>query len=322
MVNEGGDIMCETRNKRVLKATGQAGGIRLPVLVVILFVYGVATMLHAGDDGQHAAAKVATLSRLLTEMEVRADRLQEQLADRDRQLREAMLVREGRAMREVLSETEAAGPSLAWSLNDAGLLLMAEGHMQEAARLFERALVNIERHFDPVHPARGTLLQNAAESLLGQGDAKAAESRYREAALVFGTAAGDQHPRLAAVLNGWATALARLQKFEDAETLYRRSILIYEGRKKPRTAELAVPLHNLALMLLARGRADEAGELLERALQTLRQAGAGESDSALLVLRALVRQCRATGALEPAARYEQEAGTLAVKRMERATGTR
>lgn len=225
-------------------------------------------------------------------------------------------------MRESLSEADAAGTAMAWSLNDAGLLMAAEGRMQEAVLLFDRALDIVDRHVEPMHPARGTLLQNSGEALLGLGNAELAESRFREAALVFGTAAGDQHPRRAAVLNGWAGARARLQQFDDAEKLYRRAIRIYEGRKKPRTADLAVPLHNLALMLLARGRAAEAGELLERALTTLKKAGSGGSDSALAVLQALVRQCRAVGDSEKAACYEEEAGKLAVKRMERVNGTR
>lgn len=316
-------VMCAIGTCRGSREPGIGGGLFLPVLAAALLVSGAVVAAHAGEgESGGDAGSVAALTRLLAEMEARADRLEEQLDARDRQLQEALLVREGRAMREALSEADVAGPVLAWSLNDAGLLMMAEGRMQEAALLFDRAFVIIERHFDPMHPARGTLLQNSGEALLGMDRAEAAEARFREAALVFGTAAGDQHPRLAAVLNGWATARARLQQFDEAEALYRRAIRIYEGRKNRGTPDLAAPLHNLALMLLSRGRADEAGELLERALQTLTDAGAGESDSALAVLRALIRQRRAVGELIQATRYEEEAGKLAVKRMEGATGTR
>ncbi len=313
--------MRDTAKGRGTQAMGSGRMLVLTVLGVLL-CGGVWRVSAGGDEEHRATDAVATLTRLLEELETRADRLQDELESRDRQLQEALMVREGRVMREALSEADATGASLAWSLNDAGLLLMGEGHVQAAALLFERALQNVERHLEPLHPARGTLLQNTGEALLGMGNAEAAEPRFREAALVFGTATGAAHPRLAAVLNGWATALARLQRFEDAETLYRRAIRIYEERKQPRVPDLAVPMHNLAVMLVAQGRAAEAGELLEMALQVLRKSGEGESDSALAVLRALVRQCRATGALDQASRYEKQAGVLAVKLMERATGAR
>lgn len=72
---------------------GIGGGIFLPVLVAVLCGTGAVAVVHADDGGGGGdAGQVAALTRLLAELETRADRLEEQLGERDRRLREALLV--------------------------------------------------------------------------------------------------------------------------------------------------------------------------------------------------------------------------------------
>ena len=265
------------------------------------------------DDVVVLRAQVETLSRMLRELEARADTLQDALDRSGEKQREDDLVRTGRAMREELRESDV--PELAWSLNDAGLVMASEGRLGEARLLFERALEMVEKKLDRMHPARGTILQNLGEILLAQGNPDSANC-FREAAMVFGSAAGASHPRMAAVLNAWAMALAGQGQVQEAESLYRRAIRIYEAQKGRRSSELAVPLHNYGLLLLDQGRSAEAGERLDQALALLKKNRQGQSPLMLAVLRALARQRRAAGAPDEGARFEEQAGAVVVKQMD------
>lgn len=220
----------------------------------------------------------------------------------------------GRAMREQLPV--AGDPLLAWSYNDAGLLLAARGLYAEAEILYREALAILEGTYDRTLPARGTVLQNLAEVLWRQGDAEAF-GVYQAAEQVFILLEGGAHPRLGALWNSWAGAAAAVGQANEAEALYRRAIDLYKGL--PASLDAVVPLHNLALLLLAQGRAEKAGDLLGEALQILEDGGQEDSDWSLAVLRALVRQGRMTGDLASVERYEQRAGALAVQQLERTT---
>ncbi len=262
-------------------------------------------------------------------------RLQDELEQVSLLLDEERLIRTESAMREHLAEADARGPALAWSLNDAGLLMAREGRLEIAQALFERALQSIEANFGLRHPARGTLLQNLGDILLLRRDPVAAD-RYREAATLFETVAGTSHPRLASVLNGWATALGSLGRANEAEALYRRSIRIYEdleAEPKPKRAhplsgpridadslDLVAPLHNLALLLLDGRRLAESEALLARAYRLLKQHGRQESPQAIPVLRALAKVQRAAGNIKKANSCDFIAERLELKQASAATG--
>jgi tetratricopeptide (TPR) repeat protein len=309
------------------KGSRQGLAFRLPggwVLVVVFAV--VLGVMGAGvvaadpapvvpDDGAALRAQVDTLSRLLRELEARADNLQEALDLSEEKRREADLLRDGRAIRERLSDPNSQ--ELVSSLNDAGMVMALDGRIEESRLLFERALAIADRKQDPMHPARGTLLQNLGEILLAQGKPDAAE-RFREAAMVFGKAAGATHPRMAAVLNSWAMSLAVQGQVEEAESLYRRAIRIYESQKDRLSSDRAVPLHNYGLLLLNQGRTAEAGDRLDEALALLKKNRQEQTPLALAVLRALARQRRDAGLHDEGVRFEEQAGAVVVKQMDEA----
>ncbi len=262
--------------------------------------------------------QVATLEQLLRELETRSEELEARLARSEARRQEEGLIRDGLAMREQLPMPES--PVLAWSLNDAGLLMAAEGRLAEAQLLFERALAVLDAHVEPMHPARGTLLQNLGETLWRRSD-PAAVDRFRDAAIVFGTTMGPSHPRMAALLNAWAAALAGQGRAEEAETLYQRAIAIYEDQRERHPLDVVAPLYNLALLKLDRQDVDEAGTLLDRAHTVLRRNRETDSARMLLVLRALARQRRLAGDLDRAARFDAQAAELAVKHVGVPAGT-
>lgn len=287
------------------------------LLCSVLCVTGVA----AGDGdvtvgGQdELQRKAETLERMIPVLEAQSDHLQNEL-DAARELaRQEDVIRSGQAMREQLDSPD--DPFMARSLNDVGLLMAAEGQLDDAQALFERALKMIETHYGLEHPARGTVLQNLGEVLWRKQDPRAAEC-YRDAAMVFGGTAGASHPRVAAVLNAWAACLVSQGRSEGAETLFRRAIRIYEGQKDPYPPDLVAPLYNLALLLVAQDRGDEAGTLLKRAHSILKHNRDMESAKAVLVLRAMAQHQRLVGNIDQASLYDNQAGLIVSKPLEQA----
>ena len=225
------------------------------------------------------------------------------------QLKDEELVRQGKALREQLGPEDNA--ALVGSLNDVGLVLLAEGKLDEADAMFRRALAVLERTSGRSGATAGTLLQHVAEVAWARNDLDGAAAYFEEAAQRFSAALGDTHPRHAAALNGLARVRRDQQRPQEAEELYRMAIHIYERHQAKYPADLVVPLHNLALLLMEQGRLDEAGPLLERAVLLAERSGLRKGD-ALVVMRTMIRYCQAAGDVEQAAEFEKRADELAM----------
>ena len=229
----------------------------------------------------------------------------ETLRRREAQWQAEGLVRQGKALREQWDGARDA--SLAWSLNDVGLLLLSERRWDEAADLFRRALSILEQTVGRADVAAGTVLQHMADVARAKGDLSLAEVYYRDAAETFRAKLGATHPRYAAALNGWACALRDLKRPADAEALYRQAIEVYEKNGRREGAVLAIPLYNLGMLQLEQGRIAEAGPLFEKAVQLAEKSRATNREAYLVIVRGLVRYYRASGQMDRATQAEQKA---------------
>jgi len=287
-------------------------------LVVLLLAAGVvlapAVRADDADDPDVLLRKIDMQARMLRRLREQNALVQKELESCKAQRQEDRLVQSRTAMREHLRET--TGPALAWSLNDAALLLASEGQLATAQLLFERSLALLEEAFGAMHPARGTVLQNLGEVLWLRRDPQAADC-YREAVTVFSASVGGQHPRLASALNAWGIVLGGFGRMGEAESAYQRAIGIYESPQAGNPLDLVVPLYNMAVLLLDLDRVEDAGPLLVRALILLKNNDALESPRALVVLRALSRQLRAAGNEKQAMRCDDQSAALALKLVER-----
>lgn len=231
---------------------------------------------------------------------------------REEQWQEDGLVRQGKALREQL--TDVRDPSLAWSLNDAGLVLAREQRWDEAAAMFRRALAIVDAlPGRKAKTAAGTLHQHLGDVARAQGNPDAAQRHYQDAADVFRAELGAQHPRLAAALNGLACTLQDQGRGPEAEETFRQVVRIYERRGSADPAALAVALFNLGTALMDQRRLDEAGPLLERAVQVLETRVPGNEDKRAIMYRALIRYYRATGQPDQAANCEEKVIDLLAK---------
>jgi len=288
-------------------------GLSIPFFVLLLVSGVVLAPAVRGDERDEPTEllkKIDMQARMLRRQREHNAQLQKEIEACKAQRLEERLVQSRTSMREHLRET--TGPSLAWSLNDAGLQMASEGELAVAQLLFERSLALLEAEFEPMHPARGTVLQNLGEVLWRRREPQAADC-YREAVSVFSASVGEQHPRLASALNAWGSVLSEFERADEAETAYGRAIRIYESSPHANPLDLVVPLCNMGVLLLDLGRVADAGPLLERALIVLKKNDALESQRALVVLRALSRQLRVAGNEKQAKRCDDQSAALALK---------
>ncbi|HRT05103.1 MAG TPA: tetratricopeptide repeat protein [Kiritimatiellia bacterium] len=247
----------------------------------------------------------AQLAKASKDAEAAQTAAAETLRRREAQWQAEGLVRQGKALREQLEGVRDA--SLAWSLNDAGLLLLSERRWDEAADLFRRALTILETTVGRTDVAAGTVLQHLADVARAKGEGLVAEAYYREAAETFRAKLGAAHPRYAAALNGWACALRDMKRPADAEALYRQAIDVYEKSGRRDGAALAIPLYNLGMLKLDQGQTAEAEPLFEKAVRLAEKSRATNREAYLIIVRGLVRYYRASGQMDQATQAEQKA---------------
>jgi len=262
--------------------------------------------------------ELARLIRRVRDLEQERDALAAALAQSEQtnevQLVEARIAATlaGRVgMREVLPPS--LPPEMAWSLNDAGLVMQGEGRLEDAALLFTRARDLLRSRFPEAHPALGTVLQNLAEVLWLQRKDEA-WPQFEAAAEIFVRGGAATRARHAALLNSWATALAGAGRYEQATAKYLESVARYRTSDIP--LDMVAPLHNLALLQLSRQQVRAARELLQEAHAALKAAGEDSSSRMVAILLAQARVAYLQGESEQAMRLERAAQGISRKQQE------
>ena len=252
----------------------------------------------------------ARLEKIAREAEEQKEKWRSEQALLREQMRDEGLVRQGKALREQLGSAD--NTALVGSLNDAGLVMLSEGRLDEAEGLFRRDLEILGRTEERANPSAGTLQQHLADVAWMRNDLAAAASFYEQSAQQFSAALGASHPRHAAALNGLARVRRAQGRPEEAEELYRMAIHIYERKAAGNPGDLVVPLHNLAQLLMEQGRPEEAGALLDRAVDLMEKDKNADAGRSMIVMRTVIRHCQAVGDAEKAARCEEKVNQLAM----------
>jgi tetratricopeptide (TPR) repeat protein len=102
-------------------------------------------------------------------------------------------------------------PDVATSLNNLAALYRAQGHYEEAAPLYQRALAIRERVLGPDHPDVATSLNNLAFLYQAQGRYAEAEPLYQRALAICEEVLGPAHPRVATVRENYAALREAMQ---------------------------------------------------------------------------------------------------------------
>ncbi|HMP73617.1 MAG TPA: tetratricopeptide repeat protein [Kiritimatiellia bacterium] len=244
-------------------------------------------------ETRHLRDQIHTLETQARKDQSTLRELEQQLAKTRTSHRETLASRHANLLRETI--TDPNDPSLAWSLNDVGLILSAQGRLDEAEALFLQAGNHILQTLGADHPALGTLLQNRAENAWRKPDLDSAAELYAQAAHHLQTSLGKQHLRRAVVLNDWASVLRQANRTSEAEPLFREALAIYDKQRRPPPLDTAATLNHLGLILLEQGNPDAASPLLQRALTLLPPRQQSFAQARFIVLQSLISLATITG---------------------------
>ena len=169
---------------------------------------------------------------------------------------------------EKLSEIDPLFINLQMSvLHNLGTLLTKQGKLEEAEKLYRRALKVRERVLVVFHPDTVTMVNNLGSLLHDQGKLDEAEALYRHALEGYERMVGVDHPNTLGLVNNLGRVLHDQGKLEEAEALSRRALAGTErvlGVNHPNTLGSA---SNLGALLQEQGKLEEAEVLFRRALE-------------------------------------------------------
>lgn len=192
---------------------------------------------------------------------------------------------------------------IAWTVSQLARCLQAEGNLELARPLFERALGIMEKGVGPEQPDTALALNNVVQLLITHREfgELLIEQREFEAAYQLGLRAlmisdkifGSEHHETVKVLCHLASVLARRRDLKAARRIFERALNTLEKARGLEHLDLAIPLDNLALVLRDQGEIAAARQLHERALAiTERVLGPDHPDVAVSLhnLGALLRR--------------------------------
>ena len=150
-------------------------------------------------------------------------------------------------------------------LNNLGSLLVGNNDIDEAERMFKRAISALESASG--HDPLRTLIP-----LVGLGSVLTSKGEYAEAeallkrALVARDKLGlSSHPQYIYNLNGYALLLRRIQRYAEATMVLRRAIGIEDGLLAPDDPKRSHRRNNLAIVCMLDGQLDEAQRIAAEA---------------------------------------------------------
>jgi serine/threonine protein kinase/tetratricopeptide (TPR) repeat protein len=165
-------------------------------------------------------------------------------------------------------------PNLATGINNLGLILSAENHLEDAEALCQQAL-EMRRTVRGHELEVAASLDDLSRVLRKRKQLSRAEPLAREALAIRKNLLGDSHPAVAASLDDLASVLQDEKQWTDAEKAYRDALAIQQNCYGMEHPLIAMTLNNLAGLLRDQGKLLEAEQTMQSAL-TMREKLLGE----------------------------------------------
>jgi serine/threonine-protein kinase len=160
-------------------------------------------------------------------------------------------------------------PAVSVSLGNLGSALNDSGDPAAAERVLLQALAIDEQVLGEEHPSFSVLLSQLAGSRRALGDPQGAISYLQRALAIQRHHAGEDavNPTIPYLLSGLGSAYLRLGEWAEAERYLKQATAMGEQVFGPESREFAVDTAQLGIARLRQERPDEAGALLQRALE-------------------------------------------------------
>ena len=176
----------------------------------------------------------------------------------------------GKAIGRFLEAEEILGdrpsPELALVLRGRARAELAEGDLDAAQGIFDRALAVARESVQPEDPIMAQILFSQARLKQRRGELESAREGFESALAIYRRAHGEKHPEVALTIQNLASVLAEKEQFERADRLFRHALALQREIHEPPHPRVATALDSLATSFYQQGRAQEAEEPAGEAL--------------------------------------------------------
>jgi tetratricopeptide (TPR) repeat protein len=154
-----------------------------------------------------------------------------------------------------------------WAFHNLGLLYKYQGKLDEAEKMFQRALQGYEKAWVQDHTPTLVTVNNLGAFYAAQGKLDEAEKMYQRALQGYEKAWGPDHTLTLDTVNNLGDLYKSQGKLDKAEKMYQRAL---QGKEKALGLDHISTLntvYNLGLLYAVQGKLDKAEKMYQRALQ-------------------------------------------------------
>ncbi|MDE0110425.1 MAG: tetratricopeptide repeat protein [Bryobacterales bacterium] len=199
-----------------------------------------------------------------------------------------------------------ARKSRATALNDLGLLLEAQGELDEAEEAYLSSAEVHAEEFGNGHPATAAVRANLASTLAMRGETHQAAALLQQSLAVIRAAFGSGHDEAARLHNRLGEILEVLGRMEDAEAEYLAALTVWQEPSLARGLALA----DLGRLAGVQGDSAAAEAALAEAIRLLEPAGDAAAVDLAEALDSYGSVLRASGRLDEAESILSKALTI------------
>src|SRR5467141_734943 len=194
-----------------------------------------------------------------------------------------------------------------WALDELGVLYADQGKLDEAEKMYQRALQAKEKALGPDHTSILLTVNNLGLLYADQGKLDEAEKMYQRALQGKEKALGPDHTSTLLTVNNLGNLYANQGKLDEAEKMYQRALQGKEKALGPDHTSTLDTVNNLGLLYATQGKLDEAEKMCHRAMQGMEKAWGPDHRSTLNTVDAFGLLYKSQGKLDEAEKMYQRA---------------
>ncbi|KAN0077448.1 HET domain containing protein [Elaphomyces granulatus] len=194
-----------------------------------------------------------------------------------------------------------------WALHMLGVFYRNQGKLDEAEKMYQRALQGTEKALGPDHTSTLTTVNNLGLLYANQGKLDEAEKMYQRALQGAEKALGPDHTSTLTTAINLGNLYADQGKLDEAEKMYQRALQGTEKVLGPDHTSTLNTVNNLGLLYANQGKLDEAEKMYQRALQGKEKALGPDHTSTLTTVNNLGLHYVDQGKLDEAEKMYQRA---------------
>ncbi|KAN0072345.1 hypothetical protein V8E54_009274 [Elaphomyces granulatus] len=154
-----------------------------------------------------------------------------------------------------------------WALYNLGNIYVSQGKLDEAEKMYQRALQGMEKALGPDHTSTLDTVHNLGILYKSQGKLDEAEKMYQRALQGYEKALGPDHTSTLETVNNLGNLYANQGKLDEAKKMYQWALQGKEKTFGPDHTSTLDTVNNLGLLYKSQGKLDEAEKMYQRALQ-------------------------------------------------------